>query len=84
MMKQKLMDDFILYAKKMGYDITAEPSQSPDTFEKVFGINFINNYQSIAEYEAWDIVQSSAKIVTIPNVPNEFQCIPSDEMRIAA
>ena len=39
--KINVTDDFINYCKDQGYNVKVEPSDDPDTFEKVFGESFI-------------------------------------------
>jgi len=34
---KNLLSEFIKYANENGWNITVEPSDNPDTFEKIFG-----------------------------------------------
>lgn len=40
----EMLNDFIKYAKEQfGYDIIAEKSSTPDTFESIFGFTFLDS-----------------------------------------
>lgn len=44
--KMKELDDFIKYAKKQfNCDIFVEKSNTPDTFEQLFGISFLEEQE---------------------------------------
>ena len=52
-MDKALLEKFIKYAKEeFDCDILAKPSESPDTFESIFGISFLeDNCDEVFEFE---------------------------------
>ncbi|MDO4487153.1 MAG: hypothetical protein Q4C46_11290 [Bacillota bacterium] len=47
-MKGRLVEEFLEYAKEQyGYDISLKSSDTPDTFESIFGESFITQKKSI-------------------------------------
>lgn len=52
-MDKALLDEFIKYVKEeFDCDIIAKPSDTPDTFESIFGMSFItDDYEKVDEFE---------------------------------
>ena len=45
-MKEKELDDFIRYVKEQfGCEIFVEESDTPDTFERLFGVSFLEEQE---------------------------------------
>lgn len=53
-MEKTLLDKFVKYAKeKYECEITLVPSDTPDTFESIFGVSFIEDTNQISREELY-------------------------------
>lgn len=55
-----IKDDFIKYAKEQyNCKISLKKSNTPDTFEDIFGTSFINNRNNIKTYKRYGYMQKN-------------------------
>lgn len=76
-----LMDKFVKYAKEQfGYDISLTEAGTPDTFESLFGVSFINEEENTAvSYDEKLIYKNDSAIVAnMDTVYLDDDCIQQD------
>lgn len=87
-MKEKMLDDFIQYAKEQfGYDIIIEKVSEPDTFKSVFGVSFLEqDAEMFSMEEGKNALEYTNDCIIVPlNFVDETEdCFSAWDMELAA